>query len=94
MIGFWVAADSSIYKAEMTIMVSPQKRGAALGLQSALGFGVTIISPYVFGAVLEKTNIGIQDATQATNWGLPFVILGVGALMVPVSMILLRALRK
>lgn len=89
-IGFWVAADSSIYKAEMTIMVSPQKRGMALGIQSAFGFGVTIISPYVFGVVLEKTNVGIQDATQATNWGLPFAILGLGALLAPISMFLLR----
>lgn len=93
-IGFWVAADSSIYKAEMTIMVPPKKRGTALGIQSALGFGVTIISPYVFGVVLEKTNIGIQEATQATDWGLPFVILGLGALMVPISMILMRVIKK
>lgn len=93
-IGFWVSADSSIYKAEMTIMVPSKKRGTALGIQSALGFGVTIVSPYVFGVVLERTNFGIQDATQATSWGLPFVILGIGALMVPVSMILLRAVRR
>ncbi|NCB42309.1 MAG: MFS transporter [Clostridia bacterium] len=89
-IGFWVAADSSIYKASMTIMVSPKKRGTALGIQSALGFGVTIISPYIFGVVLESTNLGLQDATQATHWGLPFVILGLGALMAPISMLLLK----
>lgn len=89
-IGFWVAADSSIYKAGMTVMVSPKKRGTALGVQSALGFGVTIISPYVFGLVLERTNLGIQDATQATHWGLPFAILGLGALMAPISIILLK----
>lgn len=93
-IGFWVAADSSIYKAGMTIMVSPKKRGTALGIQSALGFGVTILSPYVFGVVLEKTNVGLQDATQATNWGLPFAILGLGALMAPISMILLKLYNK
>lgn len=89
-IGFWVAADSSIYKAGMTVMVSPKKRGTALGIQSALGFGVTIISPYIFGVVLERTNVGIQNATQATHWGLPFLILGVGALMAPISIVLLR----
>ena len=89
-IGFWIAADSSIYKADMTVMVPPKKLGTALGVQSALGFGVTIISPYVFSVVLEKTNVGIQDATQATNWGLPFAILGLGALLAPISIILLR----
>ena len=89
-IGFWIAADSSIYKAGMTVMVSPQKRGTALGIQSALGFGVTIVSPYVFGLVLEKANAGVQDVTQATNWGLSFVILGLGALMAPLSIILLK----
>ena len=89
-IGFWVAADSSIYKAGMTVMVSPQVRGTALGIQSALGFSVTIISPYVFGQVLDRLNPGLSDATQATQWGLPFAVLGFGALLVPVSIAALR----
>ncbi|MDD3290769.1 MAG: MFS transporter, partial [Eubacteriales bacterium] len=71
-IGFWVSADSSIYKAGMTVMVSPKIRGTALGIQSALGFSVTILSPYVFGRVLTHVNQGLRDTSQAVNWGLPF----------------------
>jgi MFS family permease len=90
-IGFWVSADSSIYKAGMTVMVSPKIRGTALGIQSALGFSVTILSPYVFGRVLTHVNQGLRDTSQAVNWGLPFAVLGFGALLAPLSILLLRA---
>lgn len=93
-IGFWVAADSSIYKAGMTVMVSPKVRGTALGIQSALGFSVTILSPYVFGRVLTGVNQGLQDASQAARWGLPFAILGLGALLSPLSILLLRVYQR
>ncbi|KCZ71042.1 hypothetical protein ANME2D_03072 [Candidatus Methanoperedens nitroreducens] len=53
--GFWVVADSAIYKAGLTDLVSVRIRETSLGLQSALGFGVTIISPQIFGAVLDAT---------------------------------------
>ncbi|MFA7197128.1 MAG: MFS transporter [Anaerovoracaceae bacterium] len=93
-IGFWVAADSSIYKAGMTVMVSPKIRGTALGIQSALGFSVTILSPYVFGRVLAQANRGLQDTTLAVHWGLPFVILGLGALLAPLSILLLQVYQR
>ncbi len=93
-IGFWVSADSSIYKAGMTVMVSPKVRGTALGIQSALGFSVTILSPYVFGRVLTQVNQGLQDATLAVHWGLPFAILGLGALLAPLSVLLLKVYQR
>ena len=89
-IGFWVVADSAIYKAGMTEMVSKEIRSTALGVQSAFGYFMTILSPSVFGIVLAKVNFGISDATLATNWGLPFMILGAGALVAPASMFILR----
>jgi len=93
-IGFWVSADSSIYKAGMTVMVSPDVRATALGIQSALGFSVTIVSPYVFGQVLSHVNPDLADATLATQWGLPFAVLGFGALLVPLSVAGLSVLQK
>lgn len=89
-IGFWVVADSAIYKAGMTELVTKEIRSTALGVQSAFGYFMTILSPSVFGIVLTKVNFGISDATLATKWGLPFMILGAGALVAPVSMFILR----
>lgn len=93
-IGFWVVADSAIYKAGMTEMVAKEIRSTALGVQSAFGYFMTILSPSVFGIVLAKVNFGISDATLATNWGLPFMILGAGALLAPGSMFILRRLNQ
>jgi MFS family permease len=85
--GFWVIADSAIYKAGLTDIVSTRIRASSLGLQSALGFGVSIISPSVFGQVLEATNLGRESATV---WGPAFAVLALGPF---VGLILLVALR-
>lgn len=86
--GFWVVADTAVYKAGLTELVSPRIRGTSLGLQSALGFGVTVISPQIFGAVLDATNKGNQGITF---WGPAFAVLAAGPL---IGLVLLAALRK
>lgn len=91
-IGFWVISDSGIYKAGLTEMVRDEIRSAALGIQSAAGYSMTILAPFVFGRMLEALNTHSIDPTQATNWGLPFLILGAGALASPVSAIILGRL--
>ncbi|MFZ7104466.1 MAG: MFS transporter [Peptococcaceae bacterium] len=88
-IGFWVISDSAIYKAGLTDMVSPQIRSTALGFQSALGYIMTIISPFLFGKVLEIQN-GNINPVDATKWGLPFFILGLGAVIAPLAAFVLR----
>lgn len=93
-IGFWVVADSAIYKAGMTEMVTKEVRATALGVQSAFGYFMTILSPFVFGRVLDKINPGIKDATLAAHWGIPFLILGAGAIISPVSVFILRRLAQ
>jgi hypothetical protein len=55
---------------------------------------MTILSPLIFGQVLNKTNLGINDATLATHWGIPFLILGAGALLSPISVFILRRLAQ
>ncbi|MGM0603565.1 MAG: MFS transporter [Bacillota bacterium] len=91
-IGFWVVADSGIYKAALTEMTSIKIRATALGIQSAAGYFMTIISPFVFGKLLHFFNSGITDPTRITNWGFPFLILGIGALLAPFSIFVLRKL--
>ena len=88
-VGFWVVADSAIYKAELTAMVPENIRATILGIQSALGYTVTIFSTYIFGKALESVNLGISDTAFASNWGLPFIILGMGALISPITSLIL-----
>ncbi|MFW6036158.1 MAG: MFS transporter [Halothermotrichaceae bacterium] len=89
-IGFWVVADSAIYKATLTEMITVDFTATALGFQSAAGYFMTILSPYAFGKILELTNSGVDKTIQMNNWGLPFVMLGLGALLAPLSAIILK----
>jgi len=91
-IGFWVVADSGIFKAGLTEMTDVSIRATALGVQSAFGYFMTILSPSIFGKILETINPGLADPTQAIRWGLPFAMLGAGALLVPAAMIVLNRL--
>ncbi len=93
-IGFWVVADSAIYKAGMTEMVAEGKRATALGIQSAFGYGMTILSPYAFGKVLSWINMDVTDIALAKKWGLPFMMLGAGAVIAPISIFILRRIRQ
>jgi len=88
-IGFWVIADSAIYKAGLTEMVLPRIRATSLGIQSVAGFFVTIISPLVFGRILEHYN-GPVAAAQAKIWGPAFLVLGIGGVAAPVLAWVLR----
>ena len=88
-IGFWVIADSAIYKAGLTEMVLPGIRATSLGIQSVAGFFVTIISPLVFGKILEHFN-GPVAAAQVTIWGPAFLVLGLGGAAAPAVAWILR----
>jgi MFS family permease len=92
-IGFWVVADSAIYKASLTEMVPPNLRATFLGAQSAAGFGMTIAAPAVFGQILEYYN-GNVAPIQASIWGPSFLSLGVGALLAPSATIILQKVRS
>ena len=94
-VGFWAVADSGIYKVILTEYADTDRTATLLGLQSAVGFGATILSPYVFGRVLESINSGLSMTIEYPNWGLPFTIVGIGALVSPIAMIYLgNVLRK
>ncbi|ACB86231.1 MFS transporter [Natranaerobius thermophilus] len=93
-IGFWVIADSGIYKAGLTEMVTYKIRGTALGIQSAAGYLMTVISPYIFGLIVNYRNTGVDDPMYAENWALPFIVLGSGALLAPLSAVVLRRIKQ
>ena len=91
-IGFWIIADSGIYKVALTEMVSTKIKTAALGVQSAAGYGMSIISLYLFGNLLEIMNPVSTNLLKTNNWGIPFLILGAGSLLAPISIIILKKL--
>jgi hypothetical protein len=80
--------DTATFKAGLTDMVSTPIRGTSLGFQSALDFGITIISPQIFGAVLDATNKGNPGVTV---WGPAFTVLAAGPI---IGLILLAVLRR
>ena len=88
-IGFWVIADSAIYKAGLTEMCATRIRTTMLGVQSAVGFSMTIIAPIVFGKMLQAYNGG-ANPTEARHWGPAFIVLGIGALVAPLAAFALR----
>lgn len=88
-LGFWVIADSAVFKAGLTDMVAPEMRATSLGIQSALGYAMTVAAPLVFGWVLQRYN-GSVGPTGAKIWGPAFAVLGVVGILAPLSALLLR----
>lgn len=90
-IGFWVISDSAIYKAGLVDMTSPKVRTTVLGVQSAVGFSMTIFAPIIFGKVLQYFN-GPVPPTEVKIWWPGFTLLGLGALLAPIAALITRSL--
>ncbi len=58
-LGCWVIVETAMYKAVLTEVVPERFFGTALGLQSVAGFGMTTISPAIFGVFLQQYNPGV-----------------------------------
>ncbi|MHB9099023.1 MAG: MFS transporter [Syntrophales bacterium] len=84
-------ADSSVYSTGITELVPPQYLGAAYGLRSLLGFGAGVISPWVFGLVIDWAR-GEPLRSETMAWGLAWTSLGVGAVLGPLMTVMLRAM--
>ena len=72
-------------------MVAPRIRTTSIAVQSAIGYTMTIASPICFGKILEFQN-GAINPIYAEKWGLPFLLLGLGALFSPLFAVILRRL--
>jgi MFS family permease len=75
-------ADSSIYSTALTELVEPRYIGAAYAVRSVLGFGAGVISPWVFGLVMDMVR-GVTLSPERLGWGLAWTTLGLGALPSP-----------
>ncbi len=84
-------ADSSVYSTGLTELVPPEYLGAAYALRSLLGFGAGVVSPWVFGLVIDWAR-GEPLRSEAMAWGLAWSSLGIGALLGPLMTLKLRAL--
>jgi len=88
--GYLVVAESPVFSTGLTELVSPGYLGAAMGLQSLIGYSMGMISPTVFGWALDTFH-GWQPLPGINGeWGPAFASVGLGALLGPIFMWLLR----
>ena len=88
--GYLIVAESPVFSTGLTELVAPGYLGAAMGLQSLIGYSMGAISPTVFGWALD-TFRGWQPLPGIhAEWGIAFSCLGLGALAGPFFMWLLR----
>ncbi len=89
--GYLIVAESPVFSTGLTELVAPAYLGAAMGMQSLIGYTMGMISPTVFGWALD-TFKGWQPLPGINGeWGIAFGCLGLGALSGPIFMWLLRS---
>ncbi|HID61634.1 MAG TPA: MFS transporter [Anaerolineae bacterium] len=88
--GIFVVADSPVFTTGLTEVVPPESLGGALGLQSLIGFGVTVVSQATFGLILDATNAPAPALGYTPCWGWAFASLGLGALVGLIAMLFHR----
>lgn len=87
--GILVLADSPSYTTGLMDVVPKNSLGGALSVQSLVGWGATIASPYLFGVILDLTND--KTSNILTNWGWAYVSLGIGPIVGIIAMLLLKS---
>ena len=88
--GYLVVAESPVFSTGLTELVAPGYLGAAMGLQSLIGYSMGMISPTVFGWALDTFH-GWQPLPGVNGeWGLAFATAGLGGLAGPIFMWMLR----
>ncbi len=88
--GYLIVAESPVFSTGLTELVSPGYLGAAMGMQSLVGYSLGMLSPTVFGWALDVYK-GWQPFPGINGeWGAGFATCGIGALAGPIFMYLLR----
>jgi MFS family permease len=90
--GYLIVAESPVFSTGLTELVSPGYLGAAMGLQSLIGYSLGMISPTIFGWSLDLCKGYTLWGNKAVDWGVAFATAGLGALLGPLFMTLLRRL--
>ena len=90
--GFLVSAESPVFSTALTELVAPAYLGAAMGMQSLIGYSLGMISPTLFGWALDLTHNWRPLGGFSVDWGIAFATAGLGGVAGPVFMYLLRRL--
>jgi MFS family permease len=88
--GYLIVAESPVFSTGLTELVSPGYLGAAMGVQSLIGYSLGMISPTVFGWALDLVRGWEPLPGINGEWAVGFATCGLGALAGPVFMYLLR----
>lgn len=88
--GYLIVAESPVYSTGLTELVPPAYLGAAMGMQSLIGYSLGMISPTIFGWALDICNGWEPFPGVSGEWGIGFATCGLGAMTGPVFMYLLR----
>ena len=88
--GWLIVAESPVFSTALTELVAPGYLGAAMGMQSLVGYTMGMVSPTVFGWALDHFQHWHPWPGVNGAWGIAFMTLGVGALFGPLCMQLLR----
>ena len=88
--GYLVVAESPVFSTGLTALVAPGYLGAAMGMQSLIGYSMGMISPTIFGWALDSFRGWHPLPGINGEWGVAFACLGLGALAGPLFMWMLR----
>ncbi|MSN25826.1 MAG: MFS transporter [Geobacter sp.] len=88
--GYLIVAESPVFSTGLTELVAPGYLGAAMGLQSLIGYSMGMISPTIFGWALDTFRGWQPYPGVRGEWGVAFATVGAGALAGPIFMWLLR----
>jgi len=88
--GYLIVAESPVFSTGLTELVAPGYLGAAMGMQSLIGYSMGMISPTVFGWVLDTFRGWQPFPGISGEWGIAFASLGIGGVAGPVFMWMLR----
>lgn len=81
--------DSAIHSATLTEVIPPQHLATAYSVRSITGFGMGVLSPWLFGVVLD-----LSGGNSLAGWGWAWTMLGAGALFGPWATWRLQRLRR
>jgi len=87
--GYLIVAESPVFSTGLTELVTPAYLGAAMGIQSLVGYSLGMISPTVFGWALDLCKGWEPVPGINGEWGIGFATCGIGALAGPLFMYLL-----
>lgn len=88
--GFLVSAESPVFSTALTELVTPSYLGAAMGMQSLIGYSLGMISPTLFGWALDLAHNWRPLGEFSVDWGIAFATAGLGGVAGPYFMYLLR----